>query len=95
MRRESLTAQSSLPWAKLNNVELNGVKISESPETLELSNSKGSGVFATQNKPVNGAVLMTVPKELILSLDNVWIYAKSDRHLREVLEAVGEYARVQ
>ncbi|KAL9600198.1 MAG: hypothetical protein Q9219_003341 [cf. Caloplaca sp. 3 TL-2023] len=36
---------------------------------------------------------MTVPPHLILSLENVWILAKSDRDLKSVLDAVGEYSQ--
>lgn len=88
MHRETLPPDSSLPWAKLNNIVLNGVKISQ------LGKSRGSGVIATRELSADNAALMTIPRELILSLDNVWIYAKADHHLREVLEAVGPYARV-
>ena len=88
MHRETLPPDSSSPWANLNNIELNGVKISL------LQKSRGSGVVATRELSEDNAVLMTIPQELLLSLDNVWVYAKADRYLREVLEAVGDYARV-
>ena len=88
MHRETLPPDSSLAWGRLNNVELNGVKISH------LERRRGSGVVATLELSEDNAVLMTIPQELLLSLDNVWVYAKADRHLREVLEAVGDYARV-
>ena len=55
---------------------------------------KGSGVVATTDHSSESAILMRIPPELVLSLANVWIYAKSDQHLREVLEATGDYARV-
>ena len=92
MRRESLSAELSLSWAKLNNIQLNGIKVSASPERLPIN--KGSGIFAVHEISAENAILMTVPRELVLSLENIWIYAKSDRHLHEVLEAVGDYARV-
>lgn len=76
------------PWARLNNVEFNGAKVAPLP------GSKGSGVIATADSSEGDAPLMSIPQELVLSLDNVWIYAKSDRHLLQVLEAVGDYSRV-
>lgn len=38
--------------------------------------------------------LLVVPKELIISRQNIELLAKSDRHLREVLEATGDFGRV-
>lgn len=59
-----------------------------------MSDGKGLGLVACSQISNGGERLITVPKDLILSLENVWVFAKSDRHLREVLEAVGEYSRV-
>ena len=75
-------------WADLNGVRFDGVTVSRMPD------EKGTGLVATTEISKPDAVLMTVPQTLILSLENVWIFAKSDQHLREVLEAVGEYSRV-
>lgn len=38
--------------------------------------------------------LIRVPWDMILSLDGVGTYAKSDWHLREVLEAVNDFGKV-
>lgn len=75
-------------WADLNGVRFDGVAVSGMP------NQKGTGLIATTELCQPDAVLIMVPQALILSLENVWIFAKSDRHLREVLEALGEYSRV-
>lgn len=88
MHWEVLPIDNLGPWARLNNVEFNGVKV------CALPGSKGSGVIATTEKSESDALLMSVPQEVVLSLDNVWIYSKSDRDLLQVLEAVGEYSRV-
>ena len=88
MSRPILDAGSAARWAQLNSVELNGIEISKLP------GSKGFGILAKQDVTEENAILMTVPKDLILSLNNVWLYAKSDYHLREVLEAVGDFAKV-
>ncbi|KAA6406815.1 MAG: hypothetical protein FRX48_09313 [Lasallia pustulata] len=87
MQRKLLPIETLPAWAELNNVEFDGVKVSSLPA------GKGSGVVATAAHSEDGAILMRVPQELVLSLGNVWMYAKSDQHLREVLEATGEYAR--
>lgn len=75
-------------WAELNGIRFNGVAVSTMPK------GKGTGLIATTEISKPEEVLMTVPQALILSLENVWLFAKSDQHLREVLEAVGEYSRV-
>lgn len=88
MRQASSPLRYLPTWADLNGVRFNGVAVSRMP------NGKGTGLIATTELSKPDAVLMTVPQALILSLENVWLFAKSDRHLREVLEAVGGYSRV-
>ena len=87
MHRIFLPSDALPAWAQLNSITFHGVSIAE------LSGSKGCGVVVNTKDFANNPVLMTVPQELILSLDNIWIYAKSDRHLLQVLEATGEYSR--
>ena len=88
MHRKILPIETLPTWAKLNGVDFNGVAV------VSFGNSRGSGLVGTAQSKDEASVLMTVPKDLVLSLENVWIYAKSDEHLKEALEAVGEYARV-
>ncbi|KAL6715564.1 hypothetical protein ACLMJK_006525 [Lecanora helva] len=88
MYRETLPTGTLAVWAQLNNVGLNGVKVSL------LQDGKGCGLVAVTENTQDNAMLMRIPQELILSLENVWIYAKSDRHLAQVLEATGDYTRV-
>lgn len=76
-------------WSNLNNIRLNGVAV------LPTSDDKGLGVVATVDLVDQDEILMTIPQELILSLENVWDLAKSDKHLHTVLEAMGEYSRVE
>ncbi|KAL8896915.1 MAG: hypothetical protein Q9207_007478 [Kuettlingeria erythrocarpa] len=87
MRREYLPSTALQTWAGLNDVHLNGVRIGQT------SNDRGLGVIATTESLEGPAILMIVPSHLILSLENVWIHAKSDPHLKEVLDAVGEYSQ--
>lgn len=88
MHRETLPIGNLATWARLNNVEFYGVSVSSLP------NSRGSGIVASTNSAQDDAILMRIPSELILSLENVWIYAKCDRHLAQVLESAGDYTRV-
>ena len=85
MHRETLPVDQLAAWSRLNNVEFNGVKI-----TIVQGN-RGSGLVTTAER---SNPLLRIPNDLILSLETVWVYAKSDKHLRQVLEATGDYSRV-
>ena len=87
MSQEVLPIDQLTIWAKLNNVDFNGV------QARNVAECRGSGLVATWESQ-GGDLLLRVPQDLILSLENVWIYAKSDHHLLQILEAVGEYSRV-
>ena len=88
MYRETLPIDQLGAWARLNNIEINGLRIST------LQGNRGSGLVATAERPMNTPLLMTIPNDLVLSLENVWLYAKSDKHLHQALEATGDYSRV-
>lgn len=87
MKRESWTIEQLPPWTQLNNVELSGVVIAEGVH--------GSGIFATRDFLDEEQILMTIPQQLVLSLENVWVCAKSDRHLLQILEHLGDFSRVR
>lgn len=87
MRRETLPVKRLALWARFNSVDFNGVEISSLDD-------RGSGITATWDSG-DSAILVNVPKDLILSLENMWNYARSDKHLLQALEAVGEYATVR
>ena len=86
MYRETLSIDHLGAWARLNNATINGVKITT------LQGNKGSGLVV--NAKDHNPLLMTIPSDLVLSLENIWLYAKSDEHLHQTLEATGDYARV-
>lgn len=88
MRSERLPISALPAWIKLNNVVLNGVTVST------VHDDKGLGITSCDGDLDDGTPLIIVPQSLILSLENVWVFAKSDQHLREVLEAAGEFSRV-
>lgn len=45
-------------------------------------------------KSTDEGPLMTIPRELVLSLERVKLYAQADRDLHEVLSAMGDFGRV-
>lgn len=84
---------ATLPtWATFHGVEFKNVKIGPMPGFEE----KGSTVIADCELQ-GGSIrpLLVVPKELIISRENIELFARSDRHLREVLEAIGDFGRVR
>ncbi len=88
MRRELLPIGTLPAWANWNGVGFHGVEVAPLP------GGRGSGLVVTTQRNDEDSIFVTVPKDLLLSLGNVWMFAKSDKYLKEVLEAVGEYARV-
>ncbi|KAL8827749.1 MAG: hypothetical protein Q9191_003001 [Dirinaria sp. TL-2023a] len=86
MHRHTVGLEVFSTWASFNDVRFEGLTITEFP-------GKAYGLIATAERNGDNPLLMTVPKDLILSLENVWVLAKADKHLRDVLEAVGDYAR--
>ncbi|KAI9771944.1 MAG: hypothetical protein M1835_006337 [Candelina submexicana] len=92
MKRHILPLDCLPAWAEFNHIVFNGVEIRTS------SQGRGLAVVATREFKADGVMngmdpFITVPKDLILSLEAVEGYAKSDKWLREVLEARGEWAR--
>ncbi|MCJ1285638.1 hypothetical protein MMC26_004979 [Xylographa opegraphella] len=79
---------NALPsWSALNNVELNGVAISV------MEADRGSGIVTLKDTDAKDPVLMTVPRELVLSLETIWEFAKSDQDLNRILHAVGDFGQ--
>ena len=77
---------------------LNGVDFHDNAVAIKslLPKERNTGVVANRTLPgeSDNAVLMSIPQDLVLSMENVWVYAKADKELREVLEGLGDYARV-
>ncbi|KAF2798294.1 SET domain-containing protein [Melanomma pulvis-pyrius CBS 109.77] len=77
-------------WADFHGVRFNGIKVGSIPGLED----RGSTVIA--DRDLTGGKedpLMVVPKDLIISRQNIEIIAKADHHLKEVLEAVGDFGR--
>ena len=79
---------------------LNGVNFHNGAVTIKslLSDTLGSGVLRDRDlagHEEDDNLLLTVPQSLVLSLENVWIHAKADPDLKQVLEALGDFTRVR
>ncbi|KAJ5744810.1 hypothetical protein N7533_009680 [Penicillium manginii] len=97
MRREYLPLQSLSAWARLNGIITNGVAFQNMSST-ESDTDKGNAIVATEEISSHESdslpqVLLQVPQDLVLSLETVQDYSKSDQDFREVLEACGGFGR--
>lgn len=88
MRRSKLPIEALPTWANLYNVKMIDIQVRKS------DCGHGSGIFATTDSKSACQEFVVVPPELVLNMEAVWDFAKADRHLREVLEANGEFTRV-
>lgn len=81
----------SLPtWASFHGVKFHGIKVGPLPGFED----RGSTVIAARELAGEEAEpLMTIPKELILSKQNIELMAKSDQHLRELLYVLDDFGR--
>jgi hypothetical protein len=79
-------------WASFNGVKFNAVKVGPLPGYED----RGSTVIADDTLQGGDAEpLLVVPKDLIISRQNIELLAKSDHHLRELLDALGDFGRVR
>ncbi|KAF1836283.1 SET domain-containing protein [Decorospora gaudefroyi] len=77
-------------WATFHGVAFNGVKVGPLPGFEE----RGSTVITDQKiEGGDSEPLLVVPKDLIISRQNINLFAKSDHHLRELLDALGDLGR--
>ncbi|KAL2855869.1 hypothetical protein BJY01DRAFT_203924 [Aspergillus pseudoustus] len=97
MKREHIPIESLNPFARLYGVSLRGVTFGRL--RAEDGIDKGGAIIATQekrsvdNESPEEDVLIKVPSDMVLSLEMVQERAKYDRHLGEVLEAVGDFGK--
>ncbi|KAJ5904466.1 hypothetical protein N7504_006849 [Penicillium tannophilum] len=96
MKREYLPLGALLAWLRLNGIVTNGVAV-QRVGSAESETDKGNAILATADNfykdPDDQQTLLQIPRDLVLSLESVHDYSKSDRDLREVLEAVGDFGR--
>jgi hypothetical protein len=78
-------------WAIFHGVKFSGARIGPLPGFEE----RGSTVIATYElKGAGVEPLLVIPKDLIISRSSIELIAKADRHLREILESIGDFGRV-
>ena len=99
MRRHYLPVEALSAWTQLTGVSVSGIAFRRL--RADDGTDKGYAVIATEERGSDDSgsqshpeVLIKLPSDLILSLEAVRNYAKSDRYLQEVLEAVGDFGKV-
>jgi hypothetical protein len=83
-------------WARFNGVVFNNIIVTDHITSKD-GIDKGAGLLAAAGFSDRGAsqeVLLTVPADLVLSKETVHLCAKADVHLKEILDAVGDFAEV-
>ena len=86
-----LSTSALRPWAEFNDVRFNAVSVGPLPGFEH----RGSTVIAERDLVgSNEEPLMIIPRDLVISLEAVRVHAKSDQHLREVLDALDDFGRV-
>lgn len=88
MHREPLPIVDLDSWACVHDVEMDGVAISHSGA------QKGHGILMTKDASEENQVLITVPKNLVLTVETIWDFAESDQQLKSILTAVKEFGTV-
>ncbi|KAF2710208.1 SET domain-containing protein [Pleomassaria siparia CBS 279.74] len=77
-------------WAQFHGVKFHGIEIG----VMKGLEDRGSTVIAAHDLAGGGeGPLIFVPKELIISRQNIELMAKADQHLRQVLDAIGDFGR--
>ncbi|KAJ5301310.1 hypothetical protein PENANT_c023G10356 [Penicillium antarcticum] len=97
MRREYLPIETLPAWQCLNGIVAKGVAFQKLGSS-EYGTDKGSAIVATEAKSsdendATPEILLQIPSDLVLSLETVHNYAKSDRYLHDVLEAIDDFGR--
>ncbi len=85
-----LPQNAFLPWAILNDVAFDRTIPGSVP-------GRGGALLAKEDLNADedsSNILLTVPTDLILSLERVQDHAKVDKDFREVLESLGDFGRV-
>ena len=95
MRRECLPIEQLQAWSLLNDVKLANAAVAANITGKDGTN-KGAGLVATEAIPRQAfeSLLLTVPADLIVSKNRVEQVARTDKYLREILIATGEWAQV-
>ena len=87
----SLPVDSLPVWAAFNSVSFDGVDIGPLPGKED----RGSTVIAKRSlRGRHESPLITIPRDLILSLERIHEHAKFDSDFRAVLEGLDDFGRV-
>ncbi|EKV06264.1 SET domain protein [Penicillium digitatum] len=97
MKREYITIETLPAWQRLNGIVTQGISVHKIGSDQHGAD-KGSALIATETQmssenDAKPKILLQVPPELVLSLETVQNQAKTDGHLRDVLEAIGDFGR--
>lgn len=98
MKREYIPIESLPAWQRLNGIVVQGIAVHKIGSDQHGAD-KGSALIATEARTssendTKPKILLQIPPELVLSLETVQNHAKTDRYLRDVLEAIGDFGRV-
>ncbi len=86
----TLSGEAFRSWADLNDVTFDGTQPGVAP-------GRGAALIASAAHDAesdDSNALLTVPRDLILSLEKCQEHARVDRDYREVLESLGDFGRV-
>ena len=84
----TLPLESLQSFASLYGIDFRGVRVASTA-------GRGSALVASRTAPRNESEpFLVVPKDIILTRGHVFAHSASDKHLREVLEAVGDFGKV-
>jgi hypothetical protein len=94
MRRAPVTIDTLAEWIETNGVQLNNVAV------VPLEEGRGNGVIVTRATNIekdqrDSYFLISVPRCLILGKETAYAYAKEDKHLAVLFDAMGEFAEVR
>ena len=92
MKYATINSDELQLWAQLNDVRFNGVKTS-SNVTSDGSISKGGGLLSTDCHESEDE-LLSISRDLILSKETVLQCAKTDQHLKQLVDALGDFVQV-
>lgn len=92
MKYDSIPPDQLETWSRLNNVQLHGVEIRSNILDVD-GNSKGGGLVSTSDH-ASEDILLQIPNELVLCKDSILQCARSDTHLRQLLDVLDDFVQV-
>lgn len=91
MKFDRLALENLPSWSMINGIETSGIRLE--PHIIRDGVDCGGGLVSnTATK--EDTVLVSVPQDLILNREQVFLQAKTDAHLRQLLETLGDFVEV-